>query len=134
LAKYAPTAEISTMPSPMAVRGLGDKLHNANQFTVLDFYLPAENNVIAHVCREIHIVDNLQANALLGLDISVPEGWIIDLDSQQMVLPYCAGVKLPIITCVRDFITRLPVYATYSVKLKPNSRQMVRVRFYVRAA
>jgi hypothetical protein len=85
------------MPTPMIVRGIRDKQHNANKFTILDFYLLTENHLVAPFKCEIHIVDGLNANALIGLDIAVPEGWNIDLNAQEMILPYCSRVKIPIV-------------------------------------
>jgi hypothetical protein len=58
----------------MTVRGLGDKQHDANQFAVLDFYLPTDSHLVAHFKREIHIVNGLEANTLLRIDIAVSEG------------------------------------------------------------
>jgi hypothetical protein len=71
------------------VRGIGEKQHNVNKFVILAFYLPTDAHLVAHFKREIQIVDGLDANALIGLDIAVPEGWNIDLDAQEMTLPYC---------------------------------------------
>ncbi|RDL33672.1 uncharacterized protein BP5553_08040 [Venustampulla echinocandica] len=127
LRKYAPTAVIQTMPTPMTVRGIGDRQHNANQFTIIDFYLPTSTHIVAHFHREIHIVDDLDANVLLGLDIAVPEGWNIDLDAQVVTLPHCSGVKLPIITHAKGPASHTPIYTADVCKLQPHSRRMVKV-------
>jgi hypothetical protein len=127
LRKFLPTVPISTMPTPMSVKGIREKQHNANQFAILDFYLPASDNLVAHFCREIHIVDDLDANALLGLDIAVLEGWTIDLDAQKMMLPHCSRVIIPIITCSKGPKTQALVFTAAAVKLLPNCRQIVKV-------
>ena len=126
LKEFAPTASISIMPTPMTVRGIGDKQHNANQFATLDFYLPTASHLVAHFKREIHIVDELDANALLGLDIAGPEGWNIDLDAEVLTLPHCSGVKIPLTTQVKGPKTETPVFAAERVKLPPHCRRIIK--------
>ncbi|RKF71225.1 hypothetical protein GcC1_104010, partial [Golovinomyces cichoracearum] len=92
LRSLCPTIEIQNMKKGMKVKDLGSKLYDASQFIEMDFYLPTSKGIIAHFRREIHIVDKLDARIVLGMYIALPEGWIIDLDSQLLTLPYCAGV------------------------------------------
>jgi len=126
LKRYAPTAKISTMSTPQRVRGLGNNKHDASSYTMMDFYLPGQNGIIAHFRREIHIVDDLAANILFGIDIAVPEGWIIDLDDQTLTLPRNSGVKVQISTVAKSIVS-IPVYAATAVKIKPHTRQLIKI-------
>ena len=74
LQKFVLTALIHTMPTLMTVRSIGQKQHNTNKFAIFDFYLPTEHHLVAYFQQEIHIVDSLDINALISLDITVPEG------------------------------------------------------------
>ena len=38
----------------------------------LDFHLPTASHMVANFQREIYVVDELDANALLGLGITIP--------------------------------------------------------------
>ena len=49
---------------------------------------------MAHFAREVHIVDGLDANALIGSDILYPEGWVLDLPSEEAVLTQNLGLKI----------------------------------------
>ena len=86
LVKYSPTTQIFTMQLFIQVRGLGKKLYNANQYANVDFYFPTINGCLVYFCREVYIVDDLDANALIGSDILYPEGWIINYPAQQAIL------------------------------------------------
>ena len=98
LRKQNPTAKLHRMKTEIKVKGLGTKLHDASEFTELYFYICGNDNVVAHMNREIHIVYKLSANALIGIDIAQPEGWIIDLDSQKLIMPKCYGLAVNIYT------------------------------------
>lgn len=80
LQKYTLTTTIQIMPTPITIRGLGEKQYNANQFTILNFYLPIDSHLVAHFKQEIYIVNRLEVNALLRIDITVPKGQNINLD------------------------------------------------------
>ena len=77
----------------MKVRGLGSSLHDASSFTEIDIFIRSTDNLVAHIKIEIHIVEKLAANALIGVDIAAPEGWMIDLDAQKLVMPRCHGIS-----------------------------------------
>ncbi|KAI1000524.1 hypothetical protein K3495_g7671 [Podosphaera aphanis] len=93
-----PTAKIQQMEKTVKVRGIGSSLHDASALMEIDFYVCGKDNMIAHFKREIHIVEKLAANALIGMKIAVPEGWIIDLDVQQLIMPKCHGLSIQIHT------------------------------------
>lgn len=65
------------MATPITVRCLGANKHIINQYAITDIYIPAkdsqEQKVIAHIRSEIHLVEELKANILIGTDIMIPE-------------------------------------------------------------
>jgi hypothetical protein len=107
------------MQMPIIVCGIGANKHNASQYTVLDFFLPAKNGVWAYIKRELHIVDNLEANVLLGMDIVLPEGWQIDLELEKLTLPQYSGIQVPIITKVRTSPKQFLVFSKKSTIVLP---------------
>ena len=126
LREYSPTTQVHTMPTSMRVRGIGDNLHDANQYTKIDFYFPTINGCIAHFCREIHIVDNLEANFLLGSDILHPEGWILDLPNEEAILTQNLGLKVKLTVVKRDNDKiRRNVFSKDKVVIKPHHRAKV---------
>lgn len=127
LFKNAPTVEVSKMESPIKVRGMGSKTYDASEFAVVDFYILTEAGTFAHFQREIHIVDDLSANLLLGTDIAVPEGWVIDLETQKLTLPHCFGLHSQIVTQTRAPGQAFKVFAKEKTHIPPHSRKLLRV-------
>lgn len=46
---------------------------------LLDIYIPGTGSRIAHIQRELHIIEELRAKILVGVDIIGPEGINIDV-------------------------------------------------------
>ena len=67
-------AKIEKWPTPMRGRDIGDKTHNASELALAAFYFPRTNGFTAHFRRELHTVNDLDANALIGVDVLHPEG------------------------------------------------------------
>ena len=78
-----PDAHTHLMAVPARVRGIGNDIHETNEYIIHEIYLPDGKDTDGRVVtaktarREIHLVDGLAAGMLLGNDILVPEG--IDL-------------------------------------------------------
>lgn len=127
LKQQNPTAKTRRMKNGMKVRGLGTNLHDASGFIDLDFFIHSHDNVVAHFNREIHVVDNLSANALIGIDIAQPEGWIIDLDAQKLIMPKCHGISVNIYTQSHDDLKSIPIFAKNKSVVKPHSRALIAI-------
>ena len=89
--------DIKKMPTPMTVRGLGTNQHDASEYARISIYLPGSKGT-ALITREVHIVDNLSANALIGIDIMKPEGMMLDLQHDMMTVGSCDDLQVPIST------------------------------------
>lgn len=72
LFEKAPTKKILKMATPLKVRGIGASRHESDEFVSMFFYFPgidsANRLAYAHVHRELHFVDGLKANLLVGND------------------------------------------------------------------
>lgn len=128
LNKFCPTAVIKDMPTPMRVRGIGSKFHDASSFAEVDFYFPTLNSCIAHFRREIHLVNKLDANALIGIDILKPERWILDLPNGQAVLTANLGLKVTLSVETRGLKVKQTVYTKSSIAIPPKSRRMIPIK------
>lgn len=69
------------MEKSLNVRRLGISLRDVSDFTDIDFVIHGKDNVVTHIKREIHILENLSAKALIRIDIAAAEVWMIDLDT-----------------------------------------------------
>ena len=82
---------MSTISTPLNVREIGTLKHVFAQFTTISLYFldenQAEQQVYASIKCELHLVDGLQANILVGNDILSLEGFAIDISKN------CALIK-----------------------------------------
>lgn len=67
------------MASAIAVRDSGSATHNTNEYILLDIRLPGTDARIAHIIREVYIVEELRARVLIRVDILGPEGITPDM-------------------------------------------------------
>jgi len=67
---------------------------------------------IAVIKREVHLVDNLAANLLIGVDILAPEAIEINMKNELMTLGNCEGITVLIRVTPRGNRTRIYVKAS----------------------
>lgn len=77
---------------------MNTSLHDASAFVEPNLFIREEDNVVAHIKREIYIIDDLSAKALIGIEITAAIGCIIDLDVQLLIIPRLHGISLQIDT------------------------------------
>ena len=110
-----PEAAITRMPTPMTVKGIGESKHDASEYAKVRMFLKGEvdtgNPATAMIEREFHIVDDLAAKALIGIDILKPERVAIDLNDDSMKIGSCSNLKVPIKVKIRGRRISASVYA-----------------------
>ena len=127
LALTHPGLAIRTMASPITVRGLGANVHQTAEYVVTPLYFPGEHAIAVTAPREVHIVDDLKANILIGMDVMVPEK-IDVLASQATALIGSCDVSIPI--DVRSRAGRAiahPVHSKKSLLVPPHSQVQIPV-------
>ena len=111
------TIEIKRMPSPIKVRGIGTKEHDACEYAVIPMYIPGPDGKVALIRREIHIVDELSAKALIGIDIMKPEGIVLDTNKDLAIIGSCQSLQVPMSMAAKGPRTNVSVVskAKYAV-------------------
>lgn len=121
--------DIQKMPTPMKVRGLGTNQHDASEYARIAIYLPgSEGKGTALITREVHIVDNLSANILIGIDIMKPEGMVLDLGRDTMTIGSCQHLEVPISTRTKDTPTELAIFNQTRKVIAPHTDMRVPVK------
>ena len=128
LLSNCPNIKISTMATPMEVRGIGSASHAANQYALVDFCLPGNDGRIAYFQREVHLVDNLKANLLLGIDILAPEGIVMDLSAKIAVVKSCDSVVIPLSVETRSPRIQKTIFSEKRMIIPAHSRKSLPVR------
>ena len=89
----------------ISVRGVGTERHLTDDYLVMDLYIKGkveDKDAVAHLRREVHVVDNLKAKLLLGMDVMVPERMIVNLDLKKLTVGSCKGLKTSIKVTSKD--------------------------------
>ena len=65
------------MANPLRVKGISGNEHSTVDYAILQIYIPGKDkqgeDTKAVMTREVHIVNSLDANMLIGTDVMVPE-------------------------------------------------------------
>ncbi|KAJ5962734.1 hypothetical protein N7501_007675 [Penicillium viridicatum] len=109
---------------PVPVAGIGSR-HLSSTFVRFDAFFRGVDNT-ACIQIEAHLVENLKAKLLIGMDIMGYEGFRLDFDSKTIKIPSCMGIEIPIaIHAKPHHAAQRAVYAAESTILPP--RSIVRV-------
>lgn len=81
------------MVSPLKVRGNSSSRNETDKYVTVPLYLLGEKNnsakAYAYIWRELHLVNGLKTNILIGNDIIKPEGILIDISSKSTYVSSC---------------------------------------------
>ena len=116
---------------PLRVRGIGAAWHDTSSYVLLDFYVPgvAEDGkpATAHFQREIHLVDQLSAKILIGVDIMVPEQMILDAGRQKLTIGSC-GVTADLDMKAKGSRIDRVVRALQQTTIPPNTQMAIPIK------
>lgn len=125
LRRFLPELKVRTMTSSISVRGIGSNIHRSTEYILLNFYvdgkLSSGKPATALFTRELHLVDDLRANILMGTDILTPEEMILDFGTQTLKIGSC-GLTAGISTIRRDDPgVKNKVYSREKIIIEPGS-------------
>ena len=120
--------KIKEMSSPLKVRGIETSKHESAQFAEVSLFLPGENlegqQVYASFKCELHQVDGLRANILIGNNILAPEGFILNFKMGHAVVR-SYRVTIPIKARQRGQFLKRRLLAKSDGMMPPRSETMV---------
>ena len=122
-----PDAEIKKISTPMTVKGIGSKRHKASEYVRIKMYLPGKKGAVALIDRELHVVDNLTAKALIGIDLMKPEGIVLDLQNDVMRVGACQDLEIPIVVTARGSCINVTIYSSKRMRIPRHSNVAVPV-------
>ena len=125
--------QVKTHDSPITLRGIGPNFHSTDEWTTISFYMDGTTNkgnpATIKITRDFHIVDNLKANVLIGMDVLCPEKAIIDLPAGRIHFGSCENVAVPVECTPRDNVrVRRIVRADSAQEIPPRSTAPVAIR------
>lgn len=99
LKRVLPNAEIRKMSLLMPVRGVGNKVVKTDEYAIVKMYVRgsvAENPATAAITMEVHLVNDLKANLLVGNDNLKPQGMVLDFGEEKVTLGSCQNLTAKI--------------------------------------
>jgi hypothetical protein len=106
--------------TPVPVAGIGSR-HLSSAFVTLDLYFRGADNA-ACIPIEAHLVENLKAKLLIGMDIIGHEGFRLDFDAKTVKIPSCMNLTVPISTHAKPHhAAQHAVYAAEHTIIPPHS-------------
>lgn len=118
------------MAVSLKVRGIEASKHESDKFVSMPIYILGVNKhkepVYTCIYHEMHLIDGLKANMLVGNDIITPEGIMIDLANSTTFITSC-NVRIAITARQRGQPLRKKLVADTTISLPPNSESLVRV-------
>lgn len=122
-----PDIRIQHMASPVTVRGIRQGTHRCNAFVRLDIYLQGNPTALIH--RDVHIVEDLKAKMLIGMDIMGAEGIVLDIPHRTATIGSCQNTRIPIVTTPRttERLTR-QIRARENVTIPPHAHAAIAIQ------
>ena len=118
-------SKVKYMSSHVPVRGFGNKVSTASEFINLDIFMDGTDELgpaTAKVTMEVHVVDHLKANILVGTNVLNTHGISLDLGTQEAVIGKCNRIKIPICCVAKPHSQLRRVVKTHhTITIAPNS-------------
>jgi hypothetical protein len=110
------------------VGGLGSTRFPSNEFVLLDFYFPGRDGRTAHIKCEVHLVESLDANLLIGVDVQSTEGIVSDPQNGTVTFCNCANIIVDAEVKTRSNLPyKRKVYAKKETRLPPRKITNVQI-------
>ena len=128
-----PHAKIRTMESPSTVKGIGETRHSIAEYVRIPLLLPGKSDigepVLAEITVDVHLVNDLRANMLIGMDTMGPEGIDIITTKRHAYVTSC-NMRIPVNIKPRGTRVRRAVKATNDVLVKPGEQVTIPVNYH----
>ena len=117
---------VKKMPTVMNVKGIGDRKHDASEYVRIKLHFFGSDG-IALIEREFHVVDDLTAIALIGIDIIKPEKICLDFGRDVAKFGCCDNLAVPIEVHSHGKQINRTVFSKKEVSIPPRSNVAVAV-------
>ena len=87
-----PHIQFQKLENPVIVKGIEANRHTTDEYCLIDLYMKGKTkleDVLIKITKKVHIVDNLKAKLLMGMDLLGSEGAIIDISKQRIQWTKC---------------------------------------------
>ena len=104
--------------------GIRKTKYNISEYILLNLYFLTINGRLAHIQREFHIIKNLRAYTLIGIDIIMPEYIYLNFNRFiTMVIAY-KNIKFNILIITLNFIAKI-IFLKIKIKILIKSNKLI---------
>ena len=133
LQTHMPHAELKTMESPSTVKGIGEARHSIVEYVRVPLLLPGRSDigepVLAEITVDVHLVDDLRANMLIGMDTIGPEGINIITTKRHAYVTSCS-MRILVKIKPQGARVRRAVKAKNDVLVRPGEQITIPVNYH----
>ena len=99
------------MASLLKVRGVSSSTYKTSEYITYEIYLLGinknSNQILAYICRELHLIDNLRIKILIGNDILGPKNIAINIVKKIVTIRTYSNYTIKISSYLyREFIRK----------------------------
>ena len=126
-----PGVQIKKCDINITVCGIGKRTHQCNKYATVNLLIPGLVNgkpAIASITHQLHLVDDLKARILVGMDVLGPEQAVIDIGRQRLTLPACKQFSTELTIVPKRRQTNRTVLANKLVAVPAHSVAAVPIR------
>lgn len=120
------------MPVSLKVKGIGASKYKSGEFALTIIYIPGldkeGSEFYISISCELHLVDGLKANILMGNDVLYMEGFAINL-SNTSVLAHSFDMKINITTRYHSKFLKHRVLVNSSTLMPPQSEVLIAFQY-----
>ena len=136
LKSHVPGIIIQKQSLTVNLRGIGSNRHSTDEYVNITFFMkaitPESKWVYLKFIKEFHVVDNLKANMLVGMDILGSKKAVIDISANRIIFGSCQKAAVEAHATARDNLrVRRAVRVEKSQIIPPKS--IANVPIYMKA-
>ena len=96
LKEVAPDAVMKKMASLVSVGGVGPGKHSLVDYATIDLYFSGNNQRIAGINQEVHVVDRHKIKMLIGINTLGKESFTINIKNRRATIGSCKNIVIPL--------------------------------------
>ncbi|KAI0998999.1 hypothetical protein K3495_g9197 [Podosphaera aphanis] len=127
LHKQSPQTKVILLSEAIPVSGIGKKTHNCDKYVRLTIFFPGDKKVAA-IEAEFHLVRNLTANMLIGIDILSPQGIIMDLKLGIAKITSCDDITISLSTHSKGPRTLSVARSAQNIDIAPGQYTKIQIQ------
>jgi len=112
----------------IVIQELRTEIHHYDEYIILIIYLPDNNDQLAVIIKEMHIINNLKIKMLININILVLKNISIMLLSRKAIVSSCNDIELllTVITQLINLVQKIIMtYKNIIIQLRSHTNVLI---------